>query len=644
MADFRKLFFALSAAAFFIGSANAQQAFTCTSNAGVPPLVRSQGLTESVGDVVLNCTGGVPTPLTTPTATVVPQNNVQIFLNTNVTSRLLNTTTNLSEALLMIDEPSAALGQQRVCTPGPCSIFGQAATPSAAGINYATTAGIPNVFQGTQAAPNSISWLGVPIDPPGSTGVRIIRITNIRANANQLGVSSTLIPTQIVMFISVTGNSQVAINNPQQTVAYIQNGLTFAVFAGNTTSTTGVPVSLQQCVNNNSAQSTDNTSGTGLTGTKLTLNLSFTELFATAFKIAVLGGKATPAAQNAPGTSYNTESAFYSPTWTGATSCSGSATANCYTGTANATGNLTNAGLADSGTKLIARFNNVPAGVVLYVAVSQNTTSSAGAAASLISTDINGANGSLPNSIVAPTNTATGGLAAGGTAGYAPVTLNNGTGVAVWEVSAANSQAIDVLRFGAYIAYTANPAANLPGLGASTINGTFAPLSTVTTASAGPIPRFADTSTATAGFSITACSTNILFPFITNQAGFDSGVVVSNTSADPFGTSAQAGPCTLNYYGGTTGGGAAPAAQKSGVVNAGTQLIWTMSTGGNLGIAATPGFQGYMIVSCNFQYAHGFAFISDVGANKVSEAYLGLIMDDSKGAGRTGNTAETLTH
>jgi len=47
----------------------------------------------------------------------------------------------------------------------------------------------------------------------------VIRITNIRANANQLGVSSTLIPTQIVMFISVTGTTSVPINNPQQTVA-----------------------------------------------------------------------------------------------------------------------------------------------------------------------------------------------------------------------------------------------------------------------------------------------------------------------------------------------------------------------------------------------------------------------------------------
>ena len=83
----------------------------------------------------------------------------------------------------------------------------------------------------------------------------------------------------------------------------------------------------------------------------------------------------------------------------------------------------------------------------------------------------------------------------------------------------------------------------------------------------------------------------------------------------------------MNYYGETTGGGAAPAAQTSAVVPAGKQLLAVLSTGGNLGIAATPGFQGYMIAQCQFQYAHGFAFLSDAGANRVSEAYLALILD-----------------
>jgi hypothetical protein len=506
----------------------------------VPPLVRAQGITELVGDVILNCTGGNPTAL----GAVVPQNNVQVFLNTNVTSRLLAGSTTLTEALLMVDEPIPA--NQRVCTPGPCTIYGQP-TVAGNGINYASTAGIPNVYQGSLAAANSLSWLGVPIDPPGSTGTRIIRITNVRANANQLGVSSTLIPTQIVMFISVTGVSQVAINNPQQTVAYIQNGLTFSVLNG-TGGTTSVPASRQQCINDNSSMSTDNTAGFGspIPPNGRTLTLKFLENFASSFKIRVNLAAGVPSSQNIPGQLYNNESGFFATSWAPGTACVGSGLLNCYSGSGSTVANLNigstaAAGLADSGTKLIARFNNVPAGIVLYVTIAQVSGSSAGSTAALISTDANGANGALPNSIVAATSTADGGMA--------PVTLNNGSGSAVWEVSAVNPLAIDDLRFGVAIAYTANPAANLPGLGASTINGAFAPLSTVTTASSGPIPRFADSSTATASFTINACTTNILFPFLTNQAGFDSGVSIANTSSDPFGTAAQAGPCTLNYYG-----------------------------------------------------------------------------------------------
>ncbi|MEO6759302.1 MAG: hypothetical protein ABIO24_07590, partial [Saprospiraceae bacterium] len=234
MVDFRKWFPALAVVALAFGAAstsNAQQvaAFSCVGNAGVPPIVRAEGLTELVGDLVLNCNGGTPTAA----GSLVPQANVQIFLNTNVTSRLVADP--WSEALLMIDEPSPAA--QRYCSVnGGCAITGVGAAAGsdtrADGIDYdevSTTGSVPNVFQGRQSGANSIVWLGVPIDPPGTNATRIIRITNIRANANQLGVSSTLIPTQIVMFISVTGTTSVPINNPQQTVAFIQPGLSFSI-------------------------------------------------------------------------------------------------------------------------------------------------------------------------------------------------------------------------------------------------------------------------------------------------------------------------------------------------------------------------------------------------------------------------------
>ncbi|MBI5281517.1 MAG: hypothetical protein HY858_07535, partial [Candidatus Solibacter usitatus] len=146
-------------------------------------------------------------------------------------------------------------------------------------------------------------------------------------------------------------------------------------------------------------------------------------------------------------------------------------------------------------------------------------------------------------------------------------------------------------------------------------------------------------------FTISSCRTNLLFPFVTNQAGFDTGIVISNTSSDPFGTVPQRGPCTLYYYGGTAGGGAAPGSQTSGTITEGQQLVMTVSNGGTPGLSATPGFQGYVIATCNFQYAHGYAFVSDLGASRVAEGYLALVMDsDMFGTrtGRTGAKSETL--
>ncbi len=55
--------------------------------------------------------------------------------------------------------------------------------------------------------------------------------------------------------------------------------------------------------------------------------------------------------------------------------------------------------------------------------------------------------------------------------------------------------------------------------------------------------------------------------------------------------------------------------------------MFTLSSGGDHGIAATPGFQGYIIAQMEFQWCHGFAFLSDVGAQKLAEGYLAIQLD-----------------
>ena len=116
---------------------------------------------------------------------------------------------------------------------------------------------------------------------------------------------------------------------------------------------------------------------------------------------------------------------------------------------------------------------------------------------------------------------------------------------------------------------------------------------------------------------IVKCATHLLFPFVTNQAGFDTGFAISNTSMDQYGTSTQTGTCTFNFF-----GTAAPAAvTTAAAVDPGTTYT-------NLTSVLAPGFQGYVIVDCQFQYAHGFAFITQIGTFLGTEGYLALIIPD----------------
>src|SRR3984893_5144868 len=262
---------------------------------------------------------------------------------------------NLSKATLMIDEPLpppaarvpdntvfVPLGTpppQVLCTPqgNPCPIMGDGF-----GTPYETIPGTPTVYWGGKAAVGSVSWNGVPIDAPGTANTRVIRITNVRANACQLGTSSTLIPTQIVMFISVTGSQQITITNPQQTVAFIQPGL----IVGGTTA------SELQCISDNPGLIA---SGNPITGADFQIRA--TEGFASSFKrrnIALTADGTTapaPRAQNIPGYPYNTESGFYNPA--------------LFTATPGV-------GLADFGTRIRITFNNIGAGVNIFVPVKVN--------------------------------------------------------------------------------------------------------------------------------------------------------------------------------------------------------------------------------------------------------------------------------
>jgi len=644
MADFRRWFTALALAALFVGLASAQggvggsaASMSCQSVTTVTPQVRSEGFTEQVGDIVLNCTGGTLQTF----GAQIPQANITVFVNTAVTSRLFSSN-GLSEALLMIDDPGAAVPNgygnflpQMVCPNlnGCVEFVGNTAAsgsiPAGTGVPVTTSGGstaAPNVFQGVVTG-NQVTFYGVPILPPTTTGSRIFRITNVRANANGISGGGPT-PGAITGTISVSPSNAFTINQPLNTLALVSQGLSASARSASN-GTGGFPITAAQCSTNN-GNGGNNGNGFGVA------ILRFGELFPTAFKprMALLPPTLTPsiaqattatATQNIPGTVYNSESGFTLVTPGGGT-----------------------AGLADFGTRLKAVFSNIPSGVSVFVSTtnvgnttSNGTTTSIPAvlangqpyATSVISETVPDSNGSLALSTVSSTQ---------GSVTYTPVTIVNGSGVAVWEVISNNYTQNQNFDFGVFVNYTGNAGNNTPTPGSMSVNmslapnatnGAFSASSAASASTSLPIPRFADTSTAKTFLNIAICQTHLLFPYVTTAAGFDTGLAISNTTQDPYGTTPQTGACTLKWYQAGTGG-TNPADTTTPAIPGGTTYTTIASGTTNAGT----NFTGYMFAICNFQFAHGYAAITDVGARGIFASYLALI-ENVRGPG-----AESLAH
>jgi uncharacterized protein (TIGR03437 family) len=156
--------------------------------------VRSEGITESVGDIVLDCSGGVPGATLT--------SNLTVFLNVNVTNKLAGN--NFTDVLLTVDTGSG---------PVPASASAQPFAPSAVVFN------------------------GITFTLPASGRVTL-RVTNLRANANQAGSG----PQQpIVASLSFSGTAGITVSNVQFTVGIAQPGL-LATYSSSGVTCAGSPL------------------------------------------------------------------------------------------------------------------------------------------------------------------------------------------------------------------------------------------------------------------------------------------------------------------------------------------------------------------------------------------------------------------
>jgi hypothetical protein len=704
MADFRRWFIALAVLALAAGLASAQVgiagstsagALTCTANGASIPQLRAEGYTELVGDILINCVGG---PTYAPN-TQIPTTNITVFMSpsTNaITSRLfVSGQAGLSEVALIIDEsgsnlPTGVAGNfgpkapQVLCTTSTgCPAF-VGSDPGTSGGPYevaTSTAGgstnAANVYQGylNAVGVNTVTFYGVPVLPPVTSGVsRVFRITNIRfpvvglGNQQQILASVSTSPSTVLPLVQAGFPVGVVISPSLTTSAKLSTANPFA-----------------QCQSQSPAQ--------------LSATLSYTEGFATAFKTRVVPMTNTPWAaeqqnlttQNIPGGLYN---GFASNSESG------------FIVNGDGTSTFT-AGLSDFGTRLKAVFTNIPAGITLYVsststngganppAFTQGGQTLLSSWAVLVATG-SGEATSDGASFSGSSVITTGGVTLGGGIIAVPLAANSsGVATAVWEVTNAQPSANETLTFGVYIAYKANPGAitsanpyglpqitNILNAPVNNVSMSYAPEPSQGAFSAanGPlpgtniIPRFSilNPSAAAQFVNIGLCQTTLLYPFITaNPAatglgqGFDTGIAVANTSMDPFASGVIAnlttalneiGSCTLYPYGFTlssTGAQTAPPA-----VLKGCDLISNPVQGQNcfpvvapgtvqtvLASTVFPNFQGYVIAVCNFQYAHGYAAVTDLGLRGLFSSYLALeLAPNSFGSAGRGVSIEQLVH
>ena len=201
---------------------------------------------------------------------------------------------------------------------------------------------------------------------------------------------------------------------------------------------------------------------------------------------------------------------------------------------------------------------------------------------------------------------------------YVEVSLSNGSGTATYEVDNDGGTGNDNCDIPIAFAWGSGVE-----LGAGTVSASFAPVSSVAAAHVDAVvPRFIQTGSAMELINIEDCSTTLLFPFVTNRAGYETGIAISNTSQDAFGTTENAGSCEVFFHGSMMGGAAPPDSYTSDSVAAGGQLVFLLSS-------KAAGFQGYLMARCEFQFAHGLAFMTNGGAGgapTLAQSYLALVV------------------
>ena len=413
----------------------------CTVEA-TPTVARMESATELLPDLVLRCTGGTPAPSVDKT----PRYQILVTTGATLTSRpvelLTPADTPWIEALLLVDDPPETA--QRPCVP----LVGDTSCPlpEAGGLLY-------NVFQAETLQENIAAFDAVPINPPGENGTRTLRITNLRVDMAALYLADDPTQTGATVLIFSEDGTRIPVTQFADPLLTAQPAVTFSVetYLGAAVGATEPALRLAPSQVPRVSQPLPGQLPNELDPLLAhTFHVKFTEVLPGAFKRRSIGASSRDPSfvsnQSIPGAGYQTESGFF----------------NTNFGIKN---DLDTAGVADSATRLMVVFEDVPAGVDVYVSVrdvNPGTTGFAADAPRALFT-LSGFTGSGPYAPPQDDN-------------YVRLSPVPNVGVAaVWEVVAADPSQIEELSFTVALASPAQA----PSLGKARAYGFLAPVGEV---------------------------------------------------------------------------------------------------------------------------------------------------------------------
>jgi len=118
-------------------------------------------------------------------------------------------------------------------------------------------------------------------------------------------------------------------------------------------------------------------------------------------------------------------------------------------------------------------------------------------------------------------------------------------------------------------------------------------------------------------------SCNILFPYVTQAPGYDTGIAIANTSPDDIPS--EPSPVKFWYYDQSD---KYLGSETSGTVASGQVLRYDLTAGSKYWkISPKEGFTGYMIAQASWAACQGYAFVGNQNESRLSEGYLALVLD-----------------